>query len=229
MSKVLLITGTSDVNRTPNETDNTMEEVFDATLPSKQRYAKKHGYDLLSIRNFGEDLRRGFKQSQIGFLRAVRTFDMLKYYDIVMWIDADSIITNQDLKIEDFKLEPNYVFYASYDWHGNNSFSSGNFIVQNTPYTKDFINDFYNVAKFFPEEQQTLNGMYFNTNYRNVMKILEHSYLGAVPSVEIYAEQWQGRRPIVSPWKQGDFLLHITGIPNYARLRILKTHFSEYL
>ena len=39
--RVLVLTGTTDILRQPNETDNTMEEVFDLTLPSKQIYVKK--------------------------------------------------------------------------------------------------------------------------------------------------------------------------------------------
>lgn len=227
--RVLILTGTTDINRSSTETDNTMEEVFDLTLPSKQRYAKKHGYDLLAIRDFGVDTRYGFKPSDIGFLRALRTFQMLISYDIIMWIDADSLITNPDMKITDFETNPDITFYASYDWHGRNSFSAGNFIVQNTKYSNEFLDAFFKIAKYFPEEQMTLNAMYANDAFKPTMKILEHKYLGAAPSVEMYAEQWVGRRPIVAPWSDGAFLVHITGIPNYARINILKQHFSKYL
>lgn len=54
MSKrTLIITGTTDFGRNPDSTDNTMEEVFDLTLPSKEKYAQKHGYDFLAMRSFG--------------------------------------------------------------------------------------------------------------------------------------------------------------------------------
>ena len=80
MSKrVLVLTGTTDILRQPNETDCTMEEVFDLTLPSKQRYVKKHGYDLLSLRSFGKDKQNRFTEFDLGFLRVLRTFEMLEY------------------------------------------------------------------------------------------------------------------------------------------------------
>ena len=100
--RVLVLTGTTDILRQPNETDNTMEEVFDLTLPSKQRYVKKYGYDLLSLRSFGKDRQNRFTESDIGFLRVLRAFELLENYDIVMWIDADSIITNHNFSIDDF-------------------------------------------------------------------------------------------------------------------------------
>lgn len=38
--KVLLITGTTDIIRPQGSNDATHEELFELTLPSKQRYAK---------------------------------------------------------------------------------------------------------------------------------------------------------------------------------------------
>jgi hypothetical protein len=227
--KTLILTGTTDINRTKSETDNTMEEVFNLTLPSKQRYVKKHGYDLLSLRSFGDGKKYNFKETDIGFLRIMTVFQMLEYYDIIMWLDADSIITNDELKIEDFLIEENVTFYASYDWHGKTSFSAGNFIIQNTKYLKEFIDTFYSIAKYFSEEQQTLNQMYFNTAFKNTMKILEHKFLGSIPSIEMYKEQWAGRKMINFPWNASCFLAHIGGIPNYARIKILKENFERYL
>jgi hypothetical protein len=227
--RTLVLTGTTDINRSPSETDNKMEEVFDLTLPSKQRYAKKHGYDLLAIRDFGVDNKYGIKSTEIGFLRDIRVFELLSSYDIIMWIDADSLITNDNIGINDFGIDSNFLFYASYDWFGKTSFSTGNFIIQNANNITDFLNTFYKIAKYFPEEQATLNAMYSSTPFRDVMKILDHKYLGAVPSIEMYAEQWVGRRPIIAPWTEEAFLVHTTGIPNYARINIIKKYFSKYL
>jgi hypothetical protein len=67
--RVLLLTGTSDVLKdTHYKDDNSMEEVFDLTLPSKQKYVKKHGYDILSMRSFGYDNRNIFNESEYGFI-----------------------------------------------------------------------------------------------------------------------------------------------------------------
>ena len=133
--RVLIITGTTDMGKGllpgwPSAEDRTMEDVFDLTLPSKQRYCKKHGYDLLSLRSFGTDKKNRFKDNDIGALRVLRTIEISEYYDVVMWIDADSIITNDNLTIEDFPLDDNCCFYASWDWNGKSSMSTGNFIIK---------------------------------------------------------------------------------------------------
>ena len=105
--RVLVMTGVSDIDcirdiRDPHRTDNTYADLNDLTLNSKERYARKHGYDFLSVRSFGADHLARFDVSQIGHMRAYRAFRLLKEYDIVMWIDADSVVTCDDYKIEDF-------------------------------------------------------------------------------------------------------------------------------
>jgi hypothetical protein len=228
-NRILIMTGGASINRPLEETDNTIEEILDATLPSKQRYAKKYGYDLLSIRSFGSDKKNRFKDFQVGFLRALRAFEMLNYYDVVMWLDADSIITNDEYSINDFLLDDEHVFYASYDWFGKTSFSAGNFIVKNTKDTEEFLNVFFNVCKYFPEEQATLNTMYFSSYLSNKFKILDHKYLGSIPTLEMYKNWFKPLRPIVGTWEEGAFLAHIAGSCNAGRLEILNNYFKKYL
>jgi len=227
--RVLILTGSSEIVRNPLETDKTMNEVFELTLPSKQRYAKKHGYDLMTLRTFGTDKKYGFKDTDIGFLRAVRTFEMLEYYDIVMWVDADSIITDDNYSIEKFELDEHNTFYASYDWIGKWTFSTGNFIIQRTQYTDAFLNVFYNCAKKFPTEQDALNAIHRGSLPNSVIKVLEHNFLNSVPAPIMDTTCWTGRRAIYAPWNEHSFLAHLTGVSNNNRVKILNDHFSKYL
>lgn len=232
---VLILTGTSNIKRDANETDNTMEEVFDLTLPSKQRYAKKHGYDILAMRSFWPDKNKIFDNKQIGFLRAFCAFDMLLNYDIVMWIDADAVITNNEYKIQDFKLDDQHSLYVSYDWTGMNSFSTGNFILQKTKYLEEFYKIFIDIGKqvyegnHWGEEQTTFNHLYKATEFKNTIKILEHDYLNAVPVQVMESEFWSNRPPIRWPWNENSFLAHITAVSNKQRINILETTFDKYI
>ena len=233
--RVLILTGTTDMFRSPNETDNTMEEVFDLTLPSKQRYAKKYGYDLLSLRSFGSDKRNIFKDNHIGFLRALRAFEMLDYYDTVMWIDADSIITNYNFSINDFQIDETHSFYASWDWNNiGHSFSTGNFITHKTENTNNLINSFLTKGKqvadsnTWGEEQIRLNFLY-NSTHKNDIKILEHKFLHTIPNRKMFRGIWDGRPETKFPWAEDSFLVHIGGIPNKNRIEVAQTSFKEYL
>lgn len=232
--RVLVLTGTTDILRQPNETDNTMEEVFDLTLPSKQRYVKKYGYDLLSLRSFGKDRQNRFTESDIGFLRVLRAFELLENYDIVMWIDADSIITNHNFSIDDFQLDEDHCFYASWDWMNKASISTGNFIIQKTNITDQMFSAFLHVAKYVKDtnqwgwEQTTMNLIYRQTDLGNHIKVLDHKFLNSIPTRDMFIGKW-GSRPIPYPWTSDSFLSHITGICNNHRIEILTNSFKDYL
>lgn len=236
MSKrVLVLTGTTDILRQPNETDNTMEEVFDLTLPSKQRYVKKHGYDLLSLRSFGKDTQKRFTELDLGFLRVLRTFEMLEYYDAVMWIDADSIITNDNFSIDDFELDSDHCFYASWDWAGKLSISTGNFIIQNSVGKNELFEVFLQVGKYVKDtnqwgwEQTTMNLIYNQTNFRSHIKALDHKYLSSIPSKDMFLGIWNNRSESPYPWAEDCFLSHITGVTNKNRIQVLTESFKKYL
>lgn len=230
---VLILTGTSD-EYGYHQNGVKMEEVFDLTLPSKIRYAQKYGYDFLAIRSF-KKIRNlyGFnKDGHLGFLRAVKAFEMCSMYDIVMWIDADSIIT-KDMPITDFPIEGK-TFCASYDWLPDiSSFSCGNFIIQNTEEINSLFKLFIQIGVTHnpvDQEQGTLNHIHRATELgRNTMKILDYKFLGAVPKVLEENQSWHGRPEIATKWDENCFLAHLTGSTNQERVDVLTKYFQKYL
>ena len=234
--------------------DKSMWEVLDLTVPSKQQYANKHGYDLTVKRSFPEFPEYGFSTERmqsryIGFSRALTAFLMLEHYDVVMWIDGDAIITNLDLPIEHF-INDRQTFYASYDWaccknskQGRTSFSTGNFIIQRTDDTSNLYSRFYEASRNFLNdvgaEQSTLNYIYnVDASLQKSFCILDQQYLNAVPESILETSVWASdpnrsgvtkTMPIESPWTQKSFLAHLTGCTNQDRVDQLRTHFSKYL
>ena len=241
--KVLLITGTTDIITPKDSDDATQEELFELTLPSKERYAKKHGYDLLVMRSFGDSSPYGFvkhnvpfpQNNQIGFLRAIVAFEMLFSYETVFWIDSDSLITNYDYDLNTFGVNSEKSFYASYDWEWKNSFSTGNFILHRTPQPqwRQLFQLFLHLGttKFLDhllQEQITLN--YINNNIMpQSFQILEHKYLNAVPKEIENTKTWKDRRKINWPWDRSCFLAHFTGLTNTERIELIKNNFSQYI
>lgn len=215
--KTLILTGS----------DEKMLKVLDLTLSSKQEYCKKHNYDFLSLRSFAADPQCNFTLAHIGFIRAVMAFKQLRYYDNVMWIDADSIITNIDYKIEDFILN-DACFIASYDWPHFNSFSTGNFIIRKTDKTQNLFNRFLDVSRYrlndIMQEQGTLNQIYRESNEsREFFNILPHKFLGGVPNVVHDTATWRNdhRGALADPWTPDCFLAHLTGMTPEERVDIL--------
>ena len=216
--KTLILTGS----------DQSMMGVLDLTLPSKQEYCKNHNYDLLSLRSFAADTECNFSSTHVGFLRAVMAFKQLRFYDNVMWIDADSIITNMDYKIEDF-IQNDACFIASYDWMHFNSFSTGNFIVRKTNDTQDLFNRFLAASRYrlndIMAEQGTLNQIYNELDSNKKMfNILPHKFLNSVPEFLVDTDTWRNdnnRSGIVKPWTPDCFLAHLTGLSTAERINIL--------
>lgn len=237
--RVLILTGTTDIHVLHKNLNDskTMQEVFELTLPSKQRYAMKYGYDLLTMRSFGNDDRNNFKDSQLGCLRLYRTFQMLENYDVVMWLDGDAIVTNDVYSIEDFLAKAkDKVFYASYDWVWKESFSTGNFIIQRTKQTTELFHMFLNIGKQVADhmmsEQLAMNWIHKNTSLSNTFGILEHKYLNGVPEFLVETPTWKAdnnRRGIISPWNKDCFLAHLTGCSNQDRVSVLTEKFKEFL
>jgi len=237
MKRILVMSGAEEFDKSSN---SQIEEMFNLTVRSKQSYAQTHGYDINIVRNFGIDEKNKLNRSDrnVGFLRFLRVAEMMNYYDTVMWVDGDSLITNPSYSINDFQLEENITFYASWDWmhktpyfdgNYNHAFSLGNFILQRTKQLDEFLNFFFSVANRFPEEQYTLNTIYAQTEFKNTIKVLDHKFLNGVPKEIESLQVWKTRSKLAEPWSKDHFLSHFTGISNQDRIDLMKTHFKEYL
>lgn len=238
MKKVLILTGS----------DSQMHDVLNLTVPSKERYAKKHNYDFIVKKSFDEELIK-YGGINIGFIRTILCFNYLEQYDIVAWIDADSIITNDLISIEEITNDK-HCFYASYDWlcspnsrFNRYTFSTGNFIIRKNSNTIKLFNSFiYHAFNFFKNDimadQGTLNYIHQNTDLKDLFLILEHKYLGAVPACVKKVYNWKNHPerfgenatyPIEYEWNPNCFLAHLTGCLNDGRIELLLNDFKEYL
>jgi hypothetical protein len=232
--KTLILTGAD------KGSDGRMHELLDLTIPSKQKYASIHGYDFLSLRSFPTDLECGFDEKKhVGYLRANIAFKMLRFYDAVMWIDGDSVVTNFDFKITDFQKNDT-CFTASYDWFHCSTFSTGNFVIFKNNKTQHLYNTFLALARQrvqngnpFDQEQGTLNALWLRLpEIKNLFNILPQKFLGGVPSFITKTPSWIQRKndqvgKIVSPWDKTNFLAHLTGISNEDRINIIKNNMLE--
>jgi hypothetical protein len=143
-----------------------------------------------------------------------------------MWIDADSIITNMDYKIEDF-IQNEACFIASYDWMHFNTFSTGNFIIRKTKDTQNLFNRFIDASQYrlydIVAEQGTLNQIHGELDYKAMFNILPHKFLGSVPDFIVETPTWRdnNRSGVIAPWSPDSFLAHLTGTSNQDRIEIL--------
>jgi hypothetical protein len=237
MNRTLIITGS-----TPD-----MFPVLDLTLASKQTYAGKHGYDFLVKRKWEGSSKYHFKQYEnhllgyhkpglgiLGFMRVVICFEQLRDYDVVMWLDGDSVVTNSEITVEEMIREDG-VFYASTDWStGSKSFSTGNFIVKRHKQTNFVFEKFLEYSKpnigHVLQEQITLNQLYMShiPDIKNILRVLPRRYLNSVPRVQEKMNTWRLREKIEEPWTPECFIAHLTGLTSEERIEIISGNHLNY-
>lgn len=220
-----------------------MWDVLDLTLNSKYKWCQNNGYDILVKRTWPAKPKLQFQENLThqGFLRVVVSFEQLRYYDAVMWLDADSIITNQNYKIQDF-VDNVHCFFASYNWmipeSPNGEFTTGNFVLTKTNQANIELlyNEFIAVSKHFLsnpcQELYTLNTIYKNPTFKHLFKVLPHKFLNACPDFLVETPTWKNdnnRSGIVSPWNEECFLAHLTGCSTKERYEMLANQFKQYL
>lgn len=232
--KCLVVTGAED----QSSGDSKILEVFEKTLISKVKYCQKHEYDLLVLNNFKNQSR--FKHKHTGFLRIEKCLELAivanieQTYEYIFWIDADALITNTDIKIDEITGDNESLIFASLDWGEEEAsegrFSTGNFIIKTNQYPDKFYEVMlaaYKEARW-ANEQDLLNFVYKIPEISFAFRILHQKYLNSVPHEGGVISKAQ-RRPISQPWQKGDFLCHLSGIDNKKRLMILDKYFKEYI
>ena len=227
MEKVLILTGA----------DEKMKDVLNLTIPSKLNYANKWNYDFLLINSFRIYSQYNMDQRHVGFSRFIYAMELLNYYDYVMWLDGDSIVTNDRYNIQDF-VNSDQNFFFSYDWMIKPEddyicFSSGNFILRSSKENEFLTKNFLQVAQFHLnsdlQEQGTLNNMFSLPEFTKYFKILGHNFLNSVPNLVTKTENWINRPAITHPWCENSFLAHFTGITNKDRIDIIKNNFEKFI
>lgn len=215
--------------------DNNMQLVGDATLESKQEYAKKHGFDFKHY-NSNSDF---IPEEHPSFTKLKFILNHVDSYDFIVWLDADAIITNPSINIVDDVLSKSANSYTdvddpflfvSLDWSSSdhysntlNKWSAGNMVLKCTEDLKLFFNEAYGLKAYArtPLWDQSAMKKVLSSNpiYQNKIVVLDKHVLNAVPVM------FQADHTNESTWCHDHFLAHLTGAPsNTLRLAWLSDY-----
>jgi hypothetical protein len=209
MKQTLILTGC----------DNAMAEVADITEPSHKAYANRHGYAFQRMTQ--ADYQPGSHPSwqKLRFLN-----ELLPDYDQILWLDADTIITNPEISIDTITADRPGSLFVSTDWtypmpeDAIKHFSLGNFIAKSTPEMYGVIAAALKRTEWANRglwEQQAIQEEYrANPDIRPHIRILPRRALNAVPATDATTGP--------EPWQPGDFLCHATFLPFEERIAILQ-------
>ncbi len=195
--------------------DDAMSYIGDLTSPLMDRYARLHGMEYKCRRLFGDVAPRLEWQEYVdGSHPAWQKIRVVieAFNDgagMVMWLDADSVITNPSLEWRSKQSG----LHVSRDWgiEGKASdFSTGNFVAY-----ADTLPLWEEAALRGPEwaheplyEQSAVVEMYEELAWvHNLVHIYPRRVLNSVP-IEA------GFEAVAEPWQPGDFLCHLTNMPS---------------
>ncbi len=160
-------------------------------IVNKKKYCIEHHYDFIDDETC-VDLSRDIQWSKIPVLKKY-----LPLYDYVVWLDADTYITNLNITVESMLdiMGEFSMMYEKDPWFWVNS---GFMVLKNDEFCKSILEECYKHTGEICHEQGAID-MLYRINWNNSMfriKILEHS-CG-------FNQYW-------NTWKPGDFMIHFPG------------------
>ena len=143
----------------------------------------------------------------------------------VFWKDCDSLITNFNIRIEDFVNNDYHIQLTTY----SNGINAGMFTVRNTPEGRSWL---YMILEYMPQymnqpwrEQQVMIDTL--EKYRSIIQILPQRTFNSacfsdgchqeISHIDLLGTSGQ--------WEPGDFIMHWPGQPNWLRQQLLDKYF----
>lgn len=222
--KVLILTG--------YDSNKSYQEVGPLSAQNKYEYAMKNGYSFLCYRSY-ESYDRPPSWFKIPLI-----LSLMESYDWIFWSDADSIVTNFNIKVEEI-IEKKYerkktVFLSPAispvevnlpDLKEQNyiitqddySPCMGEFMIRNCEWSKKFFLEINNQTQFINDpiwENRAQDYLMFHNS-----KILE--YCKFIPKKEMNAFYKNAKGEDLD-WQQGDFVCHFPATEPERRLRYTK-------
>jgi len=175
-------------------------------IDSKKIYCTKHGYDFIIGENDVHDISRPIAWSKIKMIEKY-----ISKYDYIFCSDADVIIMNNNIKIEDLitTYMTSTILLVTRDW---NNINTGNIIIKNDYRIPLLLKDIYSQTQYINHpwwEQMGFIHLYNNrSDIRNYTCVLTDSHV-----INAYVCQFKGYiLPDNNIYRTGDLLIHLAGI-----------------
>jgi len=165
---------------------------------TKINYCKKWGYDFI------EDSSNTDKSRPLQWSKIKLILKYLSDYDYFVWIDADTLIMNQEISIESFIVRlmvpenKELIYSKEYSW-----VNTGVMFIKNTDFMNNFFKESWRHPNLICLDQGAID-MLWRTNWR-----LCQSKINIVEQTE-FNSGWYN-------WEWGQFLIHFPGCGESGR------------
>lgn len=195
----------------------------DITIANMGEYCYKHGYGLVYyiVPQY---------QKYTGADKLVLIKNELGIGDIGLVVDADVMITNHNINIEEY-IDNEHYFYICRDI---NSINSGTFLIKQSKWAEEFIWYISNELETtdIDCEQNAIECYMKEFPNDTKIKILPHPSINSYP-IDYYAPSYgkigyADGEIVPKPthkkgaWQEGDFICHCPGLPLSQRIEIFK-------
>lgn len=211
-----------------------------SSIENKRRYCKRHGYDFICIKK-SLDKNRPIPWSKIRLLlKILKT----KKYKWLFWTDADSLIMNFNIKLEEL-IDNNFDFIVSGDnntvdpkdldlkkWKDNffliPNIITGEFLLKNSKWSENFLTSCYQKTEFINhnwwEQGSIIDMLSFDSKnqYWPKTKVIPFRLLNS-----FIKGHYAGSTFVPFIFKKGDFILHFSGKHNSKKLKYLLDKYSK--
>lgn len=189
-------------------------DVVSPALENQKKYCQKQRYDYLFAGEEIYDPSRPPAWSKILWMQKV-----LKNYDYVFWMDADALIAEQSIRIEDFFKD--YIGTEKFivlTRDACKNINTGVFLLKNCEWSHKLL------KLIWEQEQFIKHGWWENAAFMHLYDINA--------DVKKHTEVIENRKlpfnsyPHCGAYIKGDFIVHFAGIDNNLRKRYIK-EFAE--
>lgn len=186
-------------------------------IESKRLYCERHGYDFICGQE-NLDPSRPLPWSKIKILQKVMENPNYKW---IFWTDADSLIMNQAIKLEDL-IDEKYNFIVTKD---PNAMNTGQFFIKNCAWSRDLLVKVYNdhpdcIEHCWWENMAFINEFKKDPSYWDCIKVIPQRLMNS------YAPEFFGTNLTVC-YQPGDFIIHFPGCRGEMLAQSLRTYAAK--
>ena len=192
--------------------DEAMAPVARITAARLRTYADRHGYTLVRF----EKLLDGLRPAAWNKLLAVRNALLSRQSDWVMWIDADAMVMNMDFPATRLIDDRSDLICAS----DHNGFNSGIFLMRYCDWSLRFLESAYFLGEV-RSDPDGYNPLWEQSTFKHLIRHF--------PEVEkrIQILPQAAMNSSMDTYREGDFIIHLSGLSNEDRLTALASLASD--
>lgn len=191
--------------------------IADITIPVMKEYCGKHGYEFHEIKV--EDEKWHFRKHK--FFEEMMNKGGI---DAFFYLDVDAMITNHNIKVENF-LDDQHELFITKDV---TEINGGSLILQPNVHGINLNSMILKCRDVYENEQNAINFLYnCHDVFRRYTKILPHPSINSYDYSQ-YKELPGVRKEQEGHWHKGNFILHIPAMAFEKRAEIL-TNIKEHI